>query len=177
MNCNYIDILSNKNDNDELRANKMLLTQAVMLAIPGIPGIYIHSLIGSQNYYEGVEKSGINRRINREKLDFDTLQHELKDKDSLRNMVYSNYKTLLHIRTSEKAFNPFGKASYSAIQKSIFVIKREFENQTIFAVFNFGNKSIKINALSKTVFDLIHKKEIKEDTWEIKPYNFVWYKS
>lgn len=177
LNCNYMDILSNKNDDDELRANKMLLTQAVMLAIPGIPGIYIHSLIGSQNYYEGVKKSGINRRINREKLDFDTLKNELSNKNSLRNMVYSNYKTLLRIRTSEKAFNPFGKASYSAIQKSIFVIKREYENQTIYAVFNFGNKSIKINALSQNVFDLIHKKEIKETIWKIKPYNFVWYKS
>ncbi|MDX1828126.1 MAG: sugar phosphorylase [Lutibacter sp.] len=177
LNCNYMDILSNKNDNDEFRANKMLLTQAVMLAIPGIPGIYIHSLIGSQNYYKGVEESGINRRINREKLDFDMLKDELNNKNSLRNMVYSNYKTLLRIRTSEKAFNPFGKASYRVIQKSIFVIKREFENQVIYATFNFGNKSIKINALSQNVFDLINKKEIKESTWEIKPYNFVWYKS
>lgn len=177
LNCNYMDILSNESDNDEFRVNKMLLTQAVMLALPGVPGIYIHSLVGSQNYYTGVENSGINRRINREKLDFDTLQDELSNKKSLRNKVYSNYKTLLRIRTAEKAFNPFGKASYSAIQKSIFVIKREFENQVIFAVFNFGNKSVKINALSQNVFDLIHKKEIKEDIWEIKPYNFVWYKS
>jgi lipoprotein signal peptidase len=68
-------------------------------------------------------------------------------------------------------------ASYSSIQKSIFVIKREFEQQTIFAIFNFSDKFIKINALSNVVFDLIHKKEVKEAKWEIKPYNFVWYKS
>jgi sucrose phosphorylase len=177
LNCNYMDILSNQSDNDELRSNKMLLTQAIMLALPGVPGIYIHSLVGSQNYYEGVEKSGINRRINREKLYFDTLKEELNNKKSLRNKVYSNYKTLLRIRTAEKAFNPFGMASYSSIQKSIFVIKREFEQQTIFAIFNFSDKSIKINALSNAVFDLIHKKEVKEDKWDIKPYNFVWYKS
>ena len=178
LNCNYMDILSNEKEDDATRVNKMLLTQAVMLAVPGIPGIYIHSLIGSQNYYEGVEKSGINRRINREKLDFDTLELELNDKKSLRNKIYSNYKKLLNIRTTEKAFNPFGSATYfSKENHKIFVIKRQFNNEIIYAVFNFSNQLIKMNALAKNVSNLLNDKKLKEDTWQIKPYNFVWYKS
>ena len=178
LNCNYMDILSNEKEDDATRVNKMLLTQAVMLAVPGIPGIYIHSLIGSQNYYEGVEKSGINRRINREKLDFDTLELELNDKKSLRNKIYSNYKKLLNIRTTEKAFNPFGSTTYfSKENHKIFVIKRQFNNEIIYAVFNFSNQLIKMNALAKNVSNLLNDKKLKEDTWQIKPYNFVWYKS
>ena len=46
----------------------MLVTQAAILAMPGVPGIYFHSLVGSKNYHDGVKHSGINRTINREKL-------------------------------------------------------------------------------------------------------------
>jgi hypothetical protein len=60
-----------------------------MLSLAGVPGIYIHSLLGSQNWQEGVEQTGANRTINREKLDFDALQEELADGASLRSLVFS----------------------------------------------------------------------------------------
>jgi len=49
LNCSYIDILSHPDDDTSLRAKRMLVTQAVMLAMPGVPGIYFHSLVGSHN--------------------------------------------------------------------------------------------------------------------------------
>jgi len=56
LNCNYMDLLSNPNENDEIRVAKMMLTQSLMLAFPGVPGIYIHSFVGSRNYYKGIEE-------------------------------------------------------------------------------------------------------------------------
>ena len=74
LNCSYIDLLTNPEEDDNLRVKKMILSQAVVLAMPGVPGIYFHSLVGSRNYHEAVRKTRINRSINRDKLNYDNLK-------------------------------------------------------------------------------------------------------
>ncbi len=177
LNCNYLDILSDEEDDNQTRAAKMLLSQAVMIAMPGIPGIYIHSLIGSQNDYESVKKSGIKRRINREKLTYNAVEKELETENSIRKIVFDNYKELLAIRTKEQVFNPFGNAEYFAFKNSIFVIKRTFKEDVLYVLFNFGNETIKIKALSKEVYDLIKHENIADAYWKIKAYSFLWLKN
>ena len=39
-------------------ARKFLAAQGLMLALRGVPGIYFHSLVGTENYAEGVEQTG-----------------------------------------------------------------------------------------------------------------------
>ncbi|MEN3323339.1 alpha-amylase family glycosyl hydrolase [Mariniflexile soesokkakense] len=177
LNCNYLDLLSDSNESDDNRVAKMMITQSLMVAFPGVPGIYFHSLVGSRNYYKGVEESGIKRRINREKLNFNSLEKELNEKDSLRNRIYSSYKKILSVRSNQKAFNPFGEATYAKLANDkVFVIKRVYENDTIYAIYNFSSASQNIKSLSNTVFDLFANKDIKEDTWKLKPLSFYWLK-
>ena len=148
-----------------------------MLAMPGVPGIYFHSLVGSRNYYKGVEESGIKRRINREKLNFDDLAHEISKEGSLRNQVFTFYKKILNIRTHQKTFNPLGKATYINVENNkVFVIKREHQGETVFSINNFSNKKVEIKSLSSKVFDLINNSELKKEIWEIEPYGFSWFK-
>ena len=178
LNCNYMDLLSHPDENDSIRVAKMMLTQSVMIAMPGVPGIYFHSLVGSQNYYEGVEKTGINRRINREKLDYNILVRDISNKGSLRNGIFSYYKIILKIRTTQKAFNPLGKADYFTYDKDkIFVIRRMHQDDTIYAIYNFSDEIAEMDALSPNVFDLIDEKEVTNTKWEIEPYNFYWFKA
>jgi len=148
-----------------------------MLTMPGVPGIYFHSMVGSRNYYKGVEESGIKRRINREKLNIEDLAKELADPGNLRYKVYTSYKQLLTIRTNEKAFNPFGSAEYLNINNDkIFIIKRQYMKETIYAIYNFSDQLVQMNSLAPNVFDLLTGKEPAENIWEIEPYCFCWYK-
>lgn len=177
LNCNYMDLLSAPEEDDQVRASKMMLTQSVMLAMPGVPGIYFHSLVGSRNYYKGVEESGIKRRINREKLNYEQLADEIADKDSLRHTIFNSYKRILKIRTNQKAFNPLGKASYLVSDdKKIFVIKREHQGETIYAVYNFSNTEASIKAFSPKVLDLENEEEWSSDVWKLNPYQCNWLK-
>ncbi len=177
LNCNYLDLLSDSNESDDNRVAKMMLTQSLMLAFPGVPGIYFHSLVGSRNYYKGVEESGIKRRINREKLNFNSLEKELKEKDSLRNRIYKSYKKILSIRCNQKAFNPYGEATYAKLANDkVFVIKRVYDNDTIYAIYNFSTASQNINSLANNVVDLFANKEVKADTWKLQPLSFYWFK-
>lgn len=177
LNCNYMDLLSNPNEDNDIRLAKMMLTQSLMLAFPGVPGIYFHSLIGSRNYYKGVEESGIKRRINREKLEYTKLVTELNTTNSLRNKIFNSYKKLLAIRSQEQTFNPFGKAEYFKFENDkVFVIKRSFKNETVYGIYNFSNQSVKIDSLEPVVLDLLVTKVVKEIFWNIDPYQFLWYK-
>ena len=177
LNCSYIDLLSDKSEDEELRVRKMMLTQAVMLTMPGVPGIYLHSLVGSQNYYDGVKESGIKRRINREKLNIENLINELADPESLRYKIYTLYKHLLSIRSKEKAFHPFGAAEYlDGSNDNIFIIKRQHNNETIYAVYNFSNTLVQIKALAPIVYDLLNDKKKIEENWILEPFNFYWFK-
>ena len=64
---------------------------AIMLADKGIPGIYIHCLLGSRNYLEGVKETGMNRMINREKLSAEEVFEDLSDPESLRYKVLEEF--------------------------------------------------------------------------------------
>jgi sucrose phosphorylase len=101
-----------------------MVSQAIMLALKGVPGIYVHSLLGSQSWHEGVVLTGRNRTINREKLDRFTLERELADPASLRHSVFSAYRHLLQARSSEPAFHPQGIQQVLELDRRVFALLR-----------------------------------------------------
>ena len=175
LNCNYMDLVTDPQWPEELRIDRFLLTQSVMLAMPGVPGIYYHSILGSENDRESALESGINRRINRKKLDFDKLESELNDSDNRRQKIYKRYLHLLKIRSNEKAFNPYARADYSS-SGSLFIIKRSTEDETVFAIHNFSDFDITIGALEQNCLDLISGESLPEEHWTFAPFEYKWLK-
>jgi sucrose phosphorylase len=126
LNINYLDALrhpSEQEDND-LLARRFLLSQAIMLSIQGVPGIYFHSLVGSRNWSEGVEVTGRARTINREKLQRRQLERELSDPNSLRYRVFKGYLRLLKVRVSNSAFHPSGGQEVVGSNSRVFSLLR-----------------------------------------------------
>ena len=56
-------------ESQELQVDRFLASQAILLSLAGVPGIYVHSLFGSRNWHEGVAQTGRNRTINRRKFE------------------------------------------------------------------------------------------------------------
>ncbi len=110
LNISYFDALSDPNDPDplDLQIRRFLASQAIMLSLAGVPGIYVHSLFGSRSYREGVEESGYFRSINREKFRRADLEQALADPSSLRHRVFYPTMDLIRIRASHPAFHPNG---------------------------------------------------------------------
>jgi len=180
LNCSYIDMLSSPSDSQNLRTKRMLLTQAATLAMPGVPGIYFHSIIGSRNYHEGVKLSGVNRTINREKLNVDRLKEELEEKGSLREGVFNEYIKLIQIRTSEKAFDPFVAFEFLELHESLFSIYKHAQGESILALHNFSEGHVQCELPSNvpsTVIELIEGVTLEnEGTFCIPPYTAMWLK-
>ncbi|MFW8188713.1 sugar phosphorylase, partial [Klebsiella pneumoniae] len=74
LNINFLSALTEPDDDIDMKARKFLAAQALLLSFIGVPAIYIHSLLGSENDLDGMHQSGINRRINRKKLKLDELE-------------------------------------------------------------------------------------------------------
>ena len=111
LNITYFDILGPASSDDadfggELHVRRFLASQAVMLSLQGIPGVYFHSLVGTPNDAHGAASSGIPRRINRRKYACDELMALISGGNKTQSRVYDGYRKLLEIRIRQQAFHP-----------------------------------------------------------------------
>ena len=174
LNINFMDALTPLSEHDDLRAKKMLAAQVILLSVIGVPGIYIHSLLGSRNDYKGLEASGINRRINREKLSYDQLVAELEA--GLRHTIFSSYKALLKIRKSQSAFNPRAKQVVEFIDDRLFAIKRvnEDTDEEIFVLVNVSQERVEVSERYKGI-DIVANQTV-DGAFTMSPYQYMWVK-
>lgn len=182
LNCSYIDLLSAPEVDDVLRTKRMMLTQAVMLAMPGVPGIYFHSMVGSRNYHHGVKMSGVNRSINREKFNLQELETRLKKEGSLEASIFKSYKQLLSIRIGESAFDPFGTFFFTQPHPALFCIHRENRDDGIrlMTIYNFSGEDVIFvlhNYLIIPATELISDSVIEQAEVKIEAYGVMWLKS
>ena len=171
LNCSYVDLITDPEKEIQLRANRFLLTQSIMLCMPGVPGIYYHSLLGSENDREAALESGIHRRINRTKLDAEILESELGESGSLRNLIFQGYSKLLSIRRAHAIFNPFGSARFSN-ENGVFMILRDTSDSIFFGLHNFRGEACSIPAIEMGMTDMITAKEENATHWKIEPYGY-----
>lgn len=175
LNINYSDALVNKGEDvtEELKVQKMLAAHSILLSFIGVPAIYYHSLLGSQNDQRGVEESGINRRINREKFDFDTISRELTESPR-RKAIFGGLKKMIEIRQAEAAFSPFAEQEVVDLGADFFAMKRS-NNETgeeIFFAVNVKAKPAKLAGEVKGT-NLLTGEKIDSDI-TLQPYEFVW---
>jgi glucosylglycerate phosphorylase len=126
LNVNYFDALSDPaaDEPEEARIGRFVTAHAIMLAMPGVPGIYFHSLFGSRGDRAGAEASGIPRRINRQKFERAELEHELADPSSRRARVLFELRSLLRQRQASPVFDPAGRCEAVATDPRVFALRR-----------------------------------------------------
>lgn len=180
LNCNYMDLLSPLTAKKEERVARMLLSQGVALTMPGVPGIYIHSLLGSRNDIDSMMRTNINRSINREKLNWNALMDDLQDDDSHRNPIFQNYRNMLSIRTKEPAFDPFSKFDILSLNKSLFAMVRycPAEQSKILVLANFSHETLTVKDLPyRGPFrELLTDREVDLEQTIMAPFEQMWIK-
>lgn len=126
LNINYFDALSDPNSSEdlELQISRFMAAQAIMLSMQGIPGIYFHSMFGSRGWMSGVQQTGMNRTINRQKLTLPDVENELNDPVSLRAKVYKRFRYLLLLRRNHPAFHPQAEQKILEMGSSVFALER-----------------------------------------------------
>ena len=182
LNASYIDIVSDPGEPLDIRVAKLLLSQAVMLAMPGVPGIYFHSLVGSVSDIDAVERSGHPRAINREKLIYDDLTRELEQKGSLRQMIFTEYRRMIYVRRNEPLFHPHTSYSFPEIEETLFAIKRVSSDgkKIVLALHNFTDKPILCNIrnhIGDEMVELLSGETILSSEVYVPAYGVMWLKN
>jgi glycosidase len=188
INVSYFDALSDPGSDEplELKVDRFLAAQAVMLALVGLPGIYIHSLFGTPNWLSGVEKTGKKRTINRRKFDYPALAQELGDPHTRQSQVYRGYLRLLRARAASKAFDPHGAQLILDAGRSVFTLLRVSSSarEMAFCIHNLtsSHQLIDLRKLGSALVpgtwrDLVSGKKFNfsiQDTLHLEPYQFFW---
>jgi sucrose phosphorylase len=183
LNITYYSALSMPDD-VKLGASRFLCSQALALSLRGVPGIYVHSLFGTENYQEGVEQTGHNRTINRRKWELPELQAHLKS--GVGKLVFNRYLRMLRRRTEHPAFHPDAPQEVYDVHPDLFVHQRTSLDgeEAIYCIFNLTHKSKTLKQLcpdpkfteAAVFYDILRAREVKRGArgFSIKPYQALW---
>ncbi|EDQ34747.2 Glycosidase [Hoeflea phototrophica DFL-43] len=169
---------------DQWNIERFLCSQTIALGLEGIPGIYIHSLLGTGNDYEGVEKSGHNRAINRRRWHYPDLLAELEDSGSTHARIFQGLTSLMKLRSKQGAFHPNATQFTLQLGNQLFGFWRQSldRSQSIFAIHNLTADEVAIPVMAlnliggETWTDLISGDDISSMGRDIifAPYQCRW---
>ncbi|MGD9183726.1 MAG: sugar phosphorylase [Desulfobacterales bacterium] len=179
LNITYVDALRNPDQPDDpLLVPRFLASQAVALVLPGVPAVYIHSILASRNWTEGVRQTGRARTINRAKLITDALDTQLADPQGFRARIFFPYLDLVRLRTRQPAFHPAAGAQVLHLDDRVFVVKRFCREQTLIAVTNLSADTLTVTLPEAkgngVVTDLISRRRFPAAAVPISPYGIRW---
>lgn len=189
LNITYIDALGEK-DNPELGMERFLCSQAVAMAMKGVPAVYFHSLTGTHNFQEGVEETGHNRTINRRKWEVEELNTLLDNNETDHSQVFRRYAKLLQCRSGQAAFHPDGGQEVIDMDTSLFAFIRKApdKSESIFCLYNFAGETQTVDLIKawpalaedESCRDLVKSRTLKATALkelELQPYQVLWLKS
>ena len=169
---------------DHLGFERFVCAHAIMLGLEGIPGIYIHSLLGTHNDYERVEHTGQNRAINRHQWQLGRLEAELDNPGSTHARVFEALKRLLGIRRRQAAFHPNAVQFTLHLGSALFGFWRQSidRRQSIFCISNITDEPQSLLLSSINLIeaqdwrDLLSGEAVTEGGPErvLAPYQTVW---
>ncbi|MCC2615540.1 sugar phosphorylase [Aestuariibacter halophilus] len=169
---------------DKWGLERMICAHAIMLGMEGIPGIYIHSLLGTQNDYEKVKNTSHNRSINRHRWDYQALQSALADPVSTHHKVLSRLQSLMQVRTQQPAFHPNATQFTLQLGDAVFGFWRQSidRRQSIFCISNVSDENQDIHLSDINLIgtdhwvDLITDSAISLDdpSLTLHPYQTLW---
>ncbi|WP_105901559.1 sugar phosphorylase [Vibrio gangliei] len=169
---------------DKYGIDRFICAHAIMFAMEGIPGLYIHSLLGTSNDYDKVENTNQNRSINRHRWDYPQLENLLGQDHSQHHQVLQRMTELIEIRTEQPAFHPNAVQFTLHLSGELFGFWRQSidRRQSIFCVSNISLEPQTLNVGDMNLIqtdkwkDLLSGQEITESlaSIELKPYQTVW---
>lgn len=170
-----------------LQVSRFLASRSIALALKGIPGLYVHGIIGTENDPEIVRQTGSSRDINRQVIEFADMAKAMEEPESKLSIIAARSAPLYNARIRYRAFHPRGEQLVPYLSPDIFVVLRTSPegNQHILAITNITDHETAaiiplttIGVGSSQWFDLLSGRgwEISDERLliELQPYEVIW---
>jgi sucrose phosphorylase len=169
---------------DKWGLERFICAHAIMFGLEGIPGLYIHSLLGTTNDYEKVKNTSQNRSINRHKWDYNKLNEALDSPFEQHSKVLKRMSHLLSVRKIQPAFHPNATQFTLQLGEQVFGFWRQSldRRQSIFCIYNISDQEQVIRLSDINLIgtdnwvDLLTEQTICHEDLELvlTPYRAVW---
>jgi len=176
--------MGTRRGSDHFQVQRFLCSQAIMLAIQGIPALYIHSLVATPNDLEHVEQTGRTRSINRKIWNRHELECLLSNPVTPQAEVFSELRRMIKIRRQQSAFHPDARQDIVRINSDLFIVKRTSvdNSQTLYALSNVTERILQLplaslGFLPGGMSNLLSHDEADSALAEVltlAPYQTVW---
>jgi sucrose phosphorylase len=185
LNITYFDAFSDPtSDDDTMQVKRYLCSQAIMLSLKGVPGIYFHNLTATKNNTDEAIATDQKRTINRMQWEFEELVEKLEDESTTTHYVMNKFEQMLDIRGEHPAFHPDAPQEIFNCGNDLFVIKRTAldESETILSISNATGKQLSVDrdelplpASPESVTDLLSgDTKGRSGSISLEPFETVW---
>ncbi len=182
----------NRYDEDEsqaLQIKRYIASRSIALVFMGVPGVYLHGLLGSKNDAEAVLHEKSRRSINRRNIQEKELLEALNDNESSTFKIAFGLIVLIQIRKMERAFHPNSPQKVLNLSDAVFSLLRATPDGTelILTLTNVANKKVTVEVkdddIGTSIYtwtDLIagqpYEMENGRMVLELEPYQVMWLK-
>ena len=186
VNVSLFDAFKQAGEAVDRTLDRMILAHAILLGLEGVPAIYLHSFVATNNDLSRVGNTGHNRAINRHQWALEELTELLNDAESQHAQCLHAIRHLIDLRQRQLAFHPNATQFTLNCGRSIFGFWRQSPDraQSVFCLYNVTSTSTTIAAASLNLVgndswrDLISGEILdllsKDPTIELAPYQAVW---
>ena len=186
VNVSLFDAFKQAGEAVDRTLDRMILAHAILLGLEGVPAIYLHSFVATNNDLSRVENTGHNRAINRHQWALEELTGLLNNAESQHAQCLHAIKHLIDLRQRQPAFHPNATQFTLNCGRSIFGFWRQSLDraQSVFCLYNVTSTSTTIAAASLNLVgndswrDLISGEILdllsEDPSIELAPYQAVW---
>lgn len=192
MNITWWSAINNEDSDEpmEQQVDRYIASRAIALVLMGVPGIYLHGLLGSKNDAELVIEERQTRSINRKNINRDELISALENEETTTYQVTRKLTRLIRIRVKEPLFHPNSVQKILKISEFVFTVLRfsKESNDCLMSLINITNQPqqvrVALNQINSNVQNwvdiLSHTNfQVGEKNLDIQlqPYQIVWLKN
>ena len=169
LNVSLADLLAGS---DGATARRFVAAHAVMLAVQGIPALYVHSMLVSPGEVDAVAASGHNRAINRGQVTVDQANSRLAS--GWRADVFREITGLIRLRRRLPAFAPEAAQTIHVLDNRVVAIERRTTSDMVFAIHNVSDQAVTVTVPDGFgLHDLLTDRRVDQEL-TLGPWQAAW---
>ena len=165
----------------QLQLERFLMSQLLLLALPGVPAFYLPALLAQPNDVGRFSRSGHRRDLHRPQLQADAVLRKLEDQGHPANHILKRLSAAMAIRTQHPALQPAADMQVLSEQRTDLVLLERGEGPAkLWAIHNVSDRRLSLHLASALQhesshwWDALQQQDIEGPYLELEPCAVHW---
>ena len=129
-----------------LQVQRFVLTQLLVMVLPGVPAFYLPALLAEPNDLSRFRRTGQRRDLNRPQFKLEAVERRLQDPDSDATAVTTVLRRALEVRRELPALHPDAELQVLSVGRAdLVILRRSRQGQVLLAVHNITGSRLTLD--------------------------------